>query len=427
MTSMTRFLACLLLVFCSFGLSAQDYDYPLDNPFVATIAGTPLALMPKLPAERSIHQKDYSLNLRPQRAERLPGNFWPVKRFKYRLAWHKQEAPLIFLIAGTGARYDASSMEFLKKLFYGAGYHVVQLSSPTSYDFMVGASLHATPGYSPRDAAELYGLMQHIRARHPRLQVSHHVLAGYSLGGLQAAFVSQLDSQQQALQFKRVALINPPVNLHTSVSNLDLMAQVHLDDLTADNSFYQSLFERLARFFEHKGRFDLNEAMLYEFQQSSQRLDNQQLAMLIASVFRLMAADISFTSDLINRRGLITPVEQKVSDRHSLTPYFERALMCDFNCYLHEQLLPFWQQHYQPGGELQQLVTQTSLLGLGDYLASDERISVMHNQDDPILGNGDLEWLQQQLGSRLRLYPRGGHMGNLSHYRNAADLLELTQ
>ncbi len=420
---MFRFMFLLLLV--SPLLSAGDYGYPLDNPFEATIAGTPAALMPALPADRQIRQKDYSLNLRPQRAQRLPGNFWPVKRFKYRLAWQKRQAPMVFLIAGTGARYDASSMEFLKKLLYGAGYHVVQISSPTSYDFMVGASRHATPGYSPLDAGELYQLMQLIRQRHDHLPVSHHLLAGYSLGGLHAAFVSQLDSQQQALNFKRVVLINPPVNLHTSVSNLDLMARVHLDDLTLEHDFYQGLFERLARFFERKGRFDLNEAVLYEFQQSEQRLDNQQLAMLIASMFRLMATDISFTSDLINKRGLITPATQKIGDRHSLTPYFERALMCDFNCYLSDQLLPFWQQHYQPGGSLQQLVHDTSLTALAEHLRSQPQLYVMHNSDDLILGDGDLEWLQQQLGQRLLLYPRGGHLGNLNYQRNTADLLEL--
>lgn len=420
-----RVLACLLFLCALPGLvAAKDYGYPLANPFEATIAGTPGPLMPQLPTTRDIKQKDYSFNLRPEREHGLPANFWAVKRFKYRLARQKHEAPLIFIIAGTGARYDASGMEYLKKLFYGAGFHVVQLSSPTSYDFMVSASKHATPGYSPLDAAELYAVMQRIRQRHDDLPVSDWHLTGYSLGALEAAFVSEMDSQQQAIGFSRTLLINPPVNLHTSVSNLDRMARVRLDDLPLGESFYQSLFDRLARFFERKGRFDLNEAMLFEFQQSRERLNDEQLALLIASVFRFASADINFVSDLINRRGLITQPGVRINDGTSLTPYFELAMLCDFNCYLRDQLLPFWQKRYQPGGSLEQLIHATSLYALADYLRQADNLAVMHNADDIILGEGDLEYLDGLLGSRLMLYPRGGHLGNMQFTTNAADMLE---
>lgn len=415
---------CLLLLAGSTLLAAEPYGYPLDNPFIATIAGTPSALVPQLPASKQIRQRDYTFNLRPEREHQLPANFWDVKRFKYRLAQQKHPAPLIFIIAGTAARYDVGTMEYLKKLFYGAGFHVVQLSSPTSYDFMVSASKHATPGYSPRDAAELYTIMQRIRERHHNLPVSSWHLTGYSLGALNAAFISELDSRQQAIGFQRTLLINPPVNLHTSVSNLDRMAQVKLEDVPVGDTFYQSVFDRLARFFERKGRFDLNEAMLFEFQQSSERLNDEQLALLIASVFRFAAADISFVSDLINRRGLITQSGARISDGTSLTPYFELALLCDFNCYLRQQLLPFWQKHYQPGGSLEQLVQATSLYALDSYLREASNLAVMHNADDIILGEGDLEYLSAILGPRLKLYPRGGHLGNMSFSTNAADILE---
>lgn len=420
----------LLVCLCSTPVSAaqstgqQDYPYPLSNPFEATIAGTPLALMPSLPRSSDIRQKDFSFLLRPEREHRLSGNFWAVKRYRYRLAWQTGEAPLIFIIAGTAARYDATGMEYLKKLFYGAGFHVVQLSSPTSYDHMVSASAGATPGYSPRDAAELYAIMQRIQERHQQLQISGRHLTGYSLGGLQAAFLSELDSREQAIGLHRTLLINPPVNLLTSVSNLDRMARVKIDDVPAGESFYQSLFDRLARFFESKGRFDLNEAMLFEFQQSSDRLDDQRLALLIASAFRLAAADISFVSDLINRRGLITPAEQRIHDGSSLSPFFKQALLCDFNCYLKEQLLPDWRQHYRPQGTLQQLVQETSLYALENHLHTNRQLAVMHNADDIILGTGDLEFLARILGQRLLLYPTGGHLGNMSFQPNAAAILE---
>lgn len=48
----------------------------------------------------------------------------------------------------------------------------------------------------------------------------------------------------------------------------------------------------------------------------------------------------------------------------------------------------------------------------------------MHNADDPILGPGDLGYLRRTFGSRLTVYPYGGHCGNLDYRVNAADMLE---
>ena len=412
---------------------SADYQFPLHNPFEATIAGTPSALRPALPDDADIKQRDYSLRLRPEREYSLPSNFWPVKTFRYRLAKQSGPAPLIFIIAGTGAHYSNSTMEYLKKLFYGAGFHVAQISSPTAYDFMVGASPYATPGYSPQDARDLYSVMQAIKKQQDDLEVTDWHLTGYSLGGLQAAFVSHLDEQKQAFNFKRVLLLNPPVNLYTSVNNLNKLVNTQVLDAAETRTFYQLLLEKLTNHFNNKGRFDFDEAMLFELQNSSQRLTENELAMLIGSMFRFIAADINFTSDLINRRGMITPIQKKIYDGTNLTPFFKQALMCDFECYIDKQLLPLWRVHFKgplnpeataDEDDLETLIQATSLYALKDYLASNTKIGAMHNADDIILGTGDIRFLKEHLGERFILYPYGGHLGNLNFRDNAADILE---
>lgn len=412
---------------------SADYQFPLHNPFEATIAGTPSALRPPLPDDADIKQRDYSLRLRPEREFTLPSNFWPVKTFRYRLAKQAGPAPLIFIIAGTGAYYSSSTMEYLKKLFYGAGFHVAQISSPTAYDFMVGASRYATPGYSPQDARDLYTVMQAIKKQQRTLQVTDWHLTGYSLGGLQAAFVSHLDEQEQSFNFKRVLLLNPPVNLYTSVNNLSRLVHTQVVGTSETRTFYQLMLDKLTRYFNSKGRFDFSEAMLFDLQNSSQKLNQNELAMLIGSAFRFFSADINFTSDLINRRGIITPPQQKINDGTNLTPFFKRALLCDFECYLQEQLLPFWHSHFNnqqatqvaaDNADLERLIQASSLYALTDYLSSSKKIGVMHNADDIILGQGDLGFLKQHFAERLTLYPYGGHLGNLDYLDNAADILE---
>lgn len=404
-------------------IAAAGYGFPLTNPFEATIARTPNALRPRLPDDASIEQLDYSLSLNPQREERLPPNFWAVKKLRYRLARQAGPAPLIFIISGTGGRYDAGENEFLKKWFYKAGFHVVQLSSPTSFDFIASASRLATPGYSPEDARDLYRVMEAIQGAHADLPVQGYYLTGYSLGALDAAFVSHLDEGQHRFDFRKVLLINPPVNLYTSINNLDRMVQTRVTGIDDHTTFYQVILGKLARFLNQRGYIDINEAMLYDFQQSRERLSNDQMAMLIGMVFRFTATDIVYTSDLINHRGLISPPDMRLTEGTSLTPFYERALRCDFNCYLHKQLLPMWRSHFK-GKDFQQLVHQASLYALRDYLRDSPKISVMHNADDPILGPGDIGFLRATFGDRLTLFPYGGHLGNINYSVNNQTMLE---
>ena len=119
----------------------------------------------------------------------------------------------------------------------------VQLSSPTSYDFMSAASRYATPGISTDDAKDLYRVMQAIRARHHKLPVTEFHLTGYSLGALNAAFVSQLDETRRSFNFKRVLLLNPPVNLYTSVGNLDKLVQTRVKGIDDHTTFYEVVLE----------------------------------------------------------------------------------------------------------------------------------------------------------------------------------------
>ena len=399
------------------------YGYPLTNPFEATIATTPPDLRPELLADDDIDQDVYTLNLRPEREFTLPDNFWAVKKLHYRLARQDHAAPLIFLIAGTGAPYNSTLNEFLKKLYYGAGYHVVQLSSPTSYDFMSSASRYATPGISKDDAEDLYRVMQGVRAQHTDLPITDFYLTGYSLGALNAAFVAHLDETRRSFNFKKVLLLNPPVNLYTSITNLDKLVQTNVKGINNTTTFYELVLAKLTRYFRQKGYIDLNDALLYDFQQSKQHLTNEQMAMLIGTSFRFSSADIAFTSDLINRRGLITPPKFPISEGTSLSPFLKRALQCDFDCYLTEQVIPSWRARTD-GGSLLQLVDQVSLYALKDYLQTNTKISVMHNADDVILGSGDLGFLRKTFGDRLTVYPYGGHCGNINYRVNSDAMLE---
>lgn len=428
---MMRCAAIALLLWSSTSLADQaivvnpeQYAFPLINPFEATIATTPKALQPQnLPDDRYIDQDDYVLSLRPEREFNLPPNFWAVKKLKYRFAKQPHKAPLVFIIAGTGSHYASASMDFLKRVLYQAGFHVVQLSSPTSYDFMAAASRYATPGYAPEDAQDLYNVMNAIKEQNTGVEVSDYHLLGYSLGGLQAAFVSHLDSQKKAFNFKKVLMINPPVNVYNATNNLDNLVNARVKRLESSASFFDEVLGRMAEYFKAKGSIQISEAMLFEFQQSDQKLSDEELAILIGTVFRFASADIVFTSDLVNRRGQVVPINITIYEGTSLTPFLRQALFCSFNCYIREQLLPYWRRHFN-GVSLDQLIHDVSLYSIAEHLRSSPNIAAFTNADDLILSPGDLGFLRDMLGSRLVIYPFGGHLGNMNYHVNTDAMVE---
>jgi hypothetical protein len=52
------------------------------------------------------------------------------------------------------------------------------------------------------------------------------------------------------------------------------------------------------------------------------------------------------------------------------------------------------------------------------------KIAVMHNEDDIILKPGEIDYLKKVFGNRARIYPRGGHGGNLDHRVNIKHMLD---
>lgn len=243
--------------------------YPITNPFLATIVGTPPALVWPVPDETEVRQTDLAVRVLPER--KLPPVLSRYQDLHYRLAWHNKPAPLLFIIAGTGTGYDSANLDYLKRLFWEAGMHVLVLSSPTNHDFIAAASRNGLPGLAESDARDLHSAMS-LAAAHARdtkgLQISEYRVAGFSLGALNAAFVAHLDQQLQQFDFTRTLLINPPVDLHASIRRLDALARTQVDGVNSGDSFYEHIFQKLTRYFEESGGTDIESGLFAGIQGS---------------------------------------------------------------------------------------------------------------------------------------------------------------
>lgn len=399
-----------------------DYDYPLKDRFVATVVGTPTAFAAALTESNPLKQK--RLRVFPDRE--TPDVLWHGRDLLYSVALQKHRAPLMFLIAGTGSGHDGSKNINMAKAFYEAGFHVVSLSSPTYPNFVIAASETGVVGHAERDARDLYRVMQLIQAQltNKGVEINHYLMAGYSLGGFNAAFVAALDEQEQRFNFSRVLLINPPVSLYNSISILDRMIENIPGGVDNVGLFIDQLMQGLAPLYTQGIGVDVTiEDVLYGAYQVL-GLKNEQLAALIGASFRLSSASLVFAADVMADYGYIKPKGLVLSRHSDLSLYDALATRLNFTDYYHEFFYPYYAS-LDPTLERDAFISAISLRSIDDYIRSSEKLYLMHNVDDVILAKGEIQYLRSAFGERATIYPYGGHCGNMNHRGNVAHMLSL--
>lgn len=409
---------CLLILVCLLtGLPAwaaegeKPYFFPYVNPYEATVMEVPSIYEAKLPAK--VPTKVFRIHPFPDR--KTPDVFWYDQGLACSLVYQDHEAPLVFVIAGTGARYNSPKMIKMQKALYQAGFHVISLSSPTIANFIINASSTMVPGHLYEDAKDLYRAMElayeEVRSQ---IKVSDFYLTGYSLGGIEAAYVSKLDEEKKRFDFRRVLLINPPESLFNSVSKLEKLLGDNIPGGTENfDAWYKNLIDSLADIYEEMGYFDLTGDYIYKaYKRHPPREDF--LAALVGLSFTISCSDMVFTSDVMRGGGYITPKNVIMNNSTSLKPFAQVATRTSFTDYFHEYFYPFFRQR-DPGLKEQDLIERLTLKNIEPYLRSAKKIGLLHNEDDIIMLPGEVDYLHGVFGDRARIYPTGGHCGNMDH------------
>ena len=421
MRLIARFLLVSLLLCGTPALAADGgYDFPFADPLVATIMGTPVAQ--KAPLIEDIPEQVLDLTIFPER--KVPDLFWYNDQLRCALAPQKGKAPLIFVIAGTGAGFNSDKMLDLQSIFYRAGFHVVSISSPTHPNFIVSASESATPGILVDDSRDLYRVMQKVVEKiKGDVEISDYYLTGYSLGGTQAAFVSKLDDEQKVFNFKKVLMINPAVNLYSSVTLLDHMLEDNVPGgVEKTGEALRRMLDKFAKVYSSGDFVKFDHEFLYNIYRGlPEPPKDENLKALIGLSFRISSSNMIFSSDVMTNAGFVVPKGLYLNNSDSLTDYQRTLMRISFEKYLDEFLLPAAQAR-NPQLTRQALIDGDGLKAIEGYLKQAGKVGVLTNADDLILVPGDLDYLRQLFGNRATIFPNGGHCGNIDHRAVAAAL-----
>jgi hypothetical protein len=343
---------------------------------------------------------------------RVPDVFWYDRGgVSFGLVHQRARAPLVMLIAGTGASFDSDTNRLLARTLHGAGMHVLGLPSPTHPNFIVNASETGVPGRPEDDARDLYRAMRAAYERvRGRIEVSAFYLAGYSLGALHAAWVARLDERERAFGFEKVLLLNPPVSLYSSVRILDGMYDRHVPkDPAGARRFVDGVFARFAEVYVREQDTSLDGDFLYRAYERL-RPGRDALETLIGISFRLASANLAFASDVVSRGGYMVPPDAELDAATSLTNLYEHAIHLSFDDYIDGLYVPFFRAR-DPSFTKERAIAEAGLGPIEDYLRGSPKIGLVTSRDDIILAPGDIAWLEGVFGPRATIFADGGHCG----------------
>ena len=414
MKSIRLLIICCLMLLPVSSLAADDgYGYPIPGAHEATILGTPTSLMPAFPAK--MRMKQIIVDVIPGREK--PPLFYYDKGLHCSFAYQEKKAPLIFLIAGTGSSGLAPKIISMAKAFYQAGYHVITLPSPTNANFIISASQGRVPGDLTEDADDLYMAMEsawnQVRGE---IEVSDFHLCGYSLGGTQAAFVARLDEERKLFNFRKVLMINPPVSLYSSLTRFEELLQKIPGGAKKEGAFFNKMLAKFGAYYRYGNFVGINDDLIYAIYQE-RLFSKEETAGLIALAYRINFAGMIFSSDVMTGGGYVVPKNRVLKASDSLADYFQVSSHLSFFSYFDEYFYPHFQKK-RPGLTKEALIASESLRSIEGYLRSSGKFGVMTNQNDFILTTEELDYLKELFGARTKVYPRGGHLGNLEFKEN---------
>jgi len=347
------------------------------------------------------------------RSVRIPATGKDLK-FTYWL--QPGSANVVYIIPGLGGHRLAEPSLALAELIYKNGFSAVVVSSPFNSEFMERASTAALPAYLPVDGHDLHVALTEVDHRLHQLypdRLGHRALLGYSMGALESLFIAAADttnpppagfrtaSPLPLINFDRYVAINTPVRMLHGVAKLDEFYRAPLDWPVAERTDdLENTFLKVA---------ELSKGTLTP--QTSLPFNAIESKFLIGLDFRLVLRDIIYSSQRRHNQGVL--LHPLWSFRR--TPAYQEILRYSFGDYFEKFAAPYY--------SAQGLATPaTALVTAGDLrtyeagLRANPEIRVIVNQNDFLLADEDLAWLQATFSpEKLTVFQQGGHLGNLSN------------
>jgi hypothetical protein len=186
--------------------------------------------------------------------------------------------------------------------------------------------------------------------------------------------------------------------------------------------FFNRMFSKFSQFYRYGNFVAINDDFLYSIYKEH-LFSHEETAGLIGLTYRINLAGMIFASDVMNNSGYVVPKNRVLDPTDSIFDYFLVSSHLSFMDYFNEYLFPYFRMK-RPGLTKEAFIKSLSLKSIEGYLKSTDKFGVMTNENDFILTKSELDYLRQLFGERAKIYPRGGHLGNLEYRENLAYMVD---
>ncbi len=411
---MHTYLLILSLILSSIAFSSDSpaaYAFPEVDSITASIAGN--LLLPE--KAKSVHR----LKIKGPMGKKLRVSFYPSS---------KPSNTLHIIIAGIGGDDQGGISRTLAASISKEQGHVLSVPSSFTKDFAYSFSSTGYVGLPSKDAwdyIEAFKIIKQKLVKKFGIEISKTKLIGYSLGALTAAHMSSASIIRGDLDFDQVILINPPLDLLYGMRFLD-KSNSYGKEQSALNGV-----KKVINFFKLLNDIDRKKLTTTNFNKISNKLNfltEKEGAFYISSFLKDSLKDVILASQNILDLDILPKLPPKGSSLYMHTKSIRAKKTGRYGFVDHSKkfLLPFLRDYKNaPDLTLKDINEMSSMYFLKDHLEHADSVFVFHNADDFLLKNSDIDFIKDTFKSRAKIYPRGGHLGNIWFKKNQADLLSV--
>lgn len=390
----------------NFSKVPNDYDFPYIRPNIATLSGS------LLKSPKNLKFTTYKLRNKNR-----------SNKFKFRFYKGRgptQEKSITFVLGGIGAEVSSSLANFIADKISKKGKSAIVVPSTYTEGFADAISSTGYTGNLKEDSADLFLAMHEVLwkiKRENRQNFEKVNLIGISLGALTGAHLAALAEEPlYKIRFHKVLLINPPVDLAHGLRYLDNSTKAGEDIRFFRNT---RVLTRLllnippilknVEFMNEQAYKDVSNVLSY--------LTDIELNNLIADGLKTSLKDVTLASQHAHDLKVIPRRPGRRDSMYHYKKMRRRKFISNlgFEDYIQLFLVPYYQEVLgKKDYDFDKINQEASMYFIEDHLRNAENVFLMHNEDDFLLRQGiDLEYLKDIFKHRARIYPRGGHVGNL--------------
>ncbi len=316
------------------------------------------------------------------------------------------ERRVMVILPGLGGHRLSNAVGALAEAYVNAGWSVIAFSSTMHPEYFRAMPGNDFPGNFVRDAANLDKAiacaLADFNKRHPEYAAPDCSVLGYSLGAINAIFLADRETE---VRINRIIAVNPPRNPLFALEKIDSFLNIPKEWGDNAETKVHELFLRIA------ASVSGSDGM------AGLKLTKEESLFVIGLFMRLPLNDL---------------VMAKLKDGVQLDGIpagagLEKTIGFSWLDYVDKVVIPAERSVDPSVKSRKALKAKCCLDAVVDTLGQDERIRLLHAENDFLLEKEDVSWFKSTLDERAVILPNGGHLGALASPDCMAKLLEFSE